>query len=136
PLIATLRHRLSFDAYTHMFFADHYREGWWSLWEPRWYTGFSVTSYPPLVHQFVAALSFLVGVEAAYAVTLFLIVAGLPAGVYAFARLFAGRRAAGYASLGAALLPSIFLAAHSFGQLTTLAGLVSTLFGLAVLGRY
>ena len=41
------RYRLSFDAYTHMLLADHYRLDWWSLWDTRWFAGFSVTSYPP-----------------------------------------------------------------------------------------
>jgi len=70
PLVAAARYRRSFDAYVHLFFADHYRRGWWSLWEPRWYTGFSVTSYPPLVHQVIALLSLPLGLEAAGAVVL------------------------------------------------------------------
>ncbi len=135
-LVATERYRLSFDAYTHMFFADHYRQAWWVLWEPRWYAGFSVSSYPPLVHQLIAALSLLVGVEIAWAVVLLGVVAALPAGVYALARQFVGHRAAGYAALTASVLPSIFLTAHTFGQLPTLAGLLAALFCLAVLGRY
>jgi uncharacterized membrane protein len=52
--ILTARYRLSYDAYTHMLFANHYAENWFSLWEPRWYTGFTVVSYPPLIHQFTA----------------------------------------------------------------------------------
>jgi len=51
--IITARYRLSYDAYNHMFFGDHYRLDWWTLWEPRWYTGFEITSYPPLVHQLI-----------------------------------------------------------------------------------
>ena len=60
-LIVTRRYRLSYDAYNHMFFGDHYRMDWWSLWEPRWYTGFPINSYPPLVHQLIGALSHLTG---------------------------------------------------------------------------
>jgi hypothetical protein len=119
-----------------MFFADHYRRTWWVLWEPRWYAGFSVASYPPLAHQLIAALSFLVGVEIAWAVVLLGVLVVLPTGVYAFARLFTGRRAAGYAALAASVLPSIFLTAHTFGQLPTLVALVGVLWGLAALGRY
>ena len=52
--ILTARYRLSYDAFTHMFFADHYARDWFSLWETRWYTGFNVVSYPPLVHQLIA----------------------------------------------------------------------------------
>ena len=42
--ILTARYRLSYDAYTHMLFADHYAADWFSLWEPRWYTGFEMIS--------------------------------------------------------------------------------------------
>ena len=136
PLVATARYRLSFDAYIHMFFADHYRQSWWVLWEPRWYTGFSVASYPPLVHQVIAALSFLTGVEVAWAAVLLSVLVALPSGVYAFARLFVGRRAAGYAALAAAVLPAFSLTAHAYGQGPTLAGLLGALWGLAVLGLY
>lgn len=35
------------DAFIHMFFADSYHRSWFDPWEPRWYTGFATTSYPP-----------------------------------------------------------------------------------------
>jgi len=136
PLVAAARYRLSYDAYVHMFFADHYRRDWWALWEPRWYTGFTVVSYPPLVHQLIAALSLLVGVEIAWAIVLLGVLIALPTGVYAFARVFVARRAAGYAAITSAVLPSIYLAAYTFGQLPTLAGLLAALWGLAALARY
>jgi len=136
PLVAAARYRLSFDAYTQMFFADHYQRNWWVLWEPRWYAGFTVTSYPPLIHQSIAILSFVFGVEIAWAVVLLGVVVALPSGAYAFVRLFVGPRTAGYAALTASVLPSIYLTAHTFGQLPTLAGLLATLWALATLGRY
>ena len=73
-LILTARYRLSYDAYNHMFFGDHYRMDWWSLWDARWYTGFAVNSYPPLVHQLIGALSHIVGIDAAFALILWMIV--------------------------------------------------------------
>ena len=136
PLVAAAHYRLSYDAYVHMFFADHYRRDWWALWEPRWYTGFTVVSYPPLVHQLIAALSLLVGVEIAWAIVLLGVLIALPTGVYAFARVFVARQAAGYAAITSAVLPSIYLAAYTFGQLPTLAGLLAALWGLAALARY
>jgi hypothetical protein len=136
PLVATRCYRLSYDAYVHMFFADHYRSAWWTLWEPRWYTGFSVASYPPLVHQIIALLSHIIGIENAWAIVLLSVLILLPVGVYAFAQQFVGRLAAGYAALTAATLPSIFLTAHTFGQLPTLAGLLGALWCLAALGNY
>ena len=65
-LILTARYRLSYDAYDHMFFGDHYRLDWWSLWEPRWYTGFEIVSYPPLIHQLIAIFIPAIGFDAAY----------------------------------------------------------------------
>ena len=66
-LILTASYRLSYDAYNHMFFASHYQVNWWSLWEPRWYTGFEVISYPPLVHQLIALLGQVIGVDKGFA---------------------------------------------------------------------
>src|SRR5690349_4427706 len=116
-LILAARYRFSYDAYVHMFFGDHYRMDWWALWDPRWYTGFFVTSYPPLVHQLIGLLSHLIGIDAAYATILWIIVTFLPLAVYCFARIFVGKAASGYAALGAAFLPSVYLTAHIFGQL-------------------
>jgi hypothetical protein len=135
-LILATRYRLSYDAYNHMFFGDHYRMDWWSLWDGRWYTGFPVNSYPPLVHQLIGALSHLIGIDAAFALILWATLTLLPLAVYAFARIFLGRSSAGYASLGAAFLPSVYLTAHTFGQLPTLAAAVTALFGMAALNQY
>ncbi len=135
-LILLARYHMSYDAYVHMFFADHYRIDWWSLWDARWYTGFFVTSYPPLVHQLIALLSRIIGLDKAFAFILWITVTLLPLSVYSFARIFVGKTSAGYASLGAALLPSVYLTAHIFGQLPFLFGTVLALFGAASLERY
>jgi O-antigen ligase len=135
-LILTGRYRLSYDAYNHMFFADHYRLDWWSLWEPRWYTGFEIVSYPPLVHQLIALPAKLIGVDTAFALVLWATLAAFPLAIYLFARIFAGRAASGYAALGAAFLPSLFLAAHVFGQLPTLFATLLALFGAAALADF
>jgi hypothetical protein len=31
--ILSAQYRLSYDAYNHIFFADHYLRDWWSLWD-------------------------------------------------------------------------------------------------------
>jgi hypothetical protein len=154
-------YRLSYDAFNHMFFADHYLHGWWSLWEPRWYAGFEVTAYPPLVHQIIAILARLAGlfiaglntananpssidpvgldaasVDIAYALLLWVVLSAYPLGVYAFSRIFSGRRAAGYAALGGALLPALFLSAHNFGQLPSITSSLFALFGAAALAQF
>jgi O-antigen ligase len=135
-LILTARYRLSYDAYVHMFFGDHYAKDWWSLWDPRWYTGFFVSSYPPLVHQLIGLFSRLVGLDAAFAIILWVTLTLYPLAVYAFSRVFAGKIISEYASLGAAFLPSIYLSAHTFGQLPFLFGTLLALFGAASLARY
>jgi hypothetical protein len=135
-LILTARYRISYDAYNHMFFGDHYRMDWWSLWDARWYTGFQVNSYPPLVHQLIGALSHIIGIDAAFALVLWSTLTLLPLAVYAFTRIFVGKASAGYAALGAAFLPSVYLTAHIFGQLPTLAAAVTALFSMAALDRY
>ncbi len=53
----------SYDALIHLFFADHYANSWFEPWDYRWYTGFTVHSYPPLVHQCIALLSYLGGLK-------------------------------------------------------------------------
>ena len=135
-LILAARYRLSYDAYNHMFFGDHYRMDWWSLWDARWYTGFYVNSYPPLVHQLIGALSHIIGIDAAFALVLWVTLTLLPLAVYAFARIFVSTSSAGYAALGVAFLPSVYLTAHIFGQLPTLAGAVTALFSMAALNQY
>ena len=134
--ILTARYRLSYDAYDHMFFGDHYRLDWWTLWEPRWYTGFEINSYPPLVHQLIGLFGRLIGVDAAFALILWAVLTIYPLAIYAFSRVFVGKAVAGYAALGAAVLPSIYQAAHTFGQLPTLTSGLFALFGLVALNEF
>ena len=96
--ILTARYRLSYDAFTHMFFADHYARDWFSLWETRWYTGFSVVSYPPLVHQLIAIFVPILGFDKAYALILWVVTTLFPLGIYTFSRIFTGRNASSYAA--------------------------------------
>lgn len=135
-LILSASYRLSYDAYNHMFFASHYQADWWSLWEPRWYTGFEVVSYPPLVHQLIALLGHLIGVEAGFALVLWAVLTAYPLAVYLFCRVFVGRAASSYAAFGTVFLPSLFLTAHVFGQLPTLFATLLALFGTAALADY
>ncbi|RPI99894.1 MAG: hypothetical protein EHM39_05730, partial [Chloroflexi bacterium] len=76
--ILAARYRLSYDAYTHMFFADHYRQNWWALWDPRWYAGFEVISYPPLVHQLIGLTGRVIGVDAGNALLASVVMAAFP----------------------------------------------------------
>jgi len=134
--ILTARYRLSYDAYTHMLFADHYAENWFSLWETRWYAGFTVVSYPPLVHQLIAIFIRMLGFDRAFALILWAVTSLYPLGIYAFARIFTGKTSASYAALASAILLPIYVTAHIFGQLPFLAGTLLALFSAASLDRY
>ncbi len=135
-LILTAQYQLSYDAYNHMFFADHYLQNWWSLWEARWYTGFPVTSYPPLIHQLMALIGRIIGVDASFGLLLWVVATAYPLAIYRFARIFTGVRAAGVAALGTAVLPSIYLVGLTFGQLPTLAATLLALLGAATLDDF
>jgi O-antigen ligase len=151
PFVLFHVQRNAYDAYTHIFFADHYQRAWWNLWEPRWYLGFSVASYPPLTHQLIALLGWpltaliqffapgpepypgafrWLGLESAFVVVLLTALALFPLAVRALARLFVGPRAADMAALCAIALPALNLSAWAFGQLPTIAATVAVLFAL------
>ena len=134
--VLTARYRFSYDAYTHMLFADHYAENWFSLWEPRWYTGFTVVSYPPLAHQLIALFIPILGFDKAFAFILWIVTTLYPAGVYAFSRIFTGRTASSYAALASAILLPIYVTGYVFGQLPFLTSTLFALFGAACLARY
>jgi len=134
--ILTTRYRLSYDAYTHMLFANHYAEDWFSLWETRWYAGFTVVSYPPLTHQLIALFIPLLGFDRAFALILWIVTTVYPLGVYAFGRIFTGKSAALYAALASAMLLPIYVTAHIFGQLPFLASTLFALLSAASLNRY
>jgi O-antigen ligase len=134
--VLTGRYHLSYDAYTHMLFANHYAEDWFSLWETRWYTGFTVVSYPPLTHQLIALFIPFLGFDKALALILWIVTTLYPLGVYAFSRIFTGRTSASYAALASAILLPVYVTAHIFGQLPFLTGTLTALLAAASLNRY
>jgi len=134
--ILTARYRLSYDAYTHMLFANHYAENWFSLWETRWYTGFTVVSYPPLVHQLIALFIPILGFDKAFALILWTVTSLYPFGTYAFSRIFTGKTSASYAAFASAILLPIYVTAHIFGQLPFITSTLAALFAAASLSRY
>jgi O-antigen ligase len=134
--ILSARYRLSYDAYTHMLFADHYANDWFSLWSTRWYTGFEVVSYPPLIHQLIAIFIPVLGFDAAFALISWLVTTLYPLSIYAFSRIFAGKTASSYAALASAVMLPIYVTAHIFGQLPFLAATLFALFGAAALAKF
>ena len=128
PLVAGGLFRYSWDAATHIFFADHYRRSWFSLWDPRWFGGFSVSSYPPLVHQLLALVSVPFGYDAAFGLLLLATLVLFPVAVWRFAQVFVSPAAATAAATIAPFVPGVALAAHAFGQLPTVVALTLALF--------
>jgi hypothetical protein len=109
----------SYDANFHIFFASHYLHHWFNPWNPKWYAGFSQTTYPPLPQMWVAMVSRIMGLDMAYmAVQLFAIVL-LTLGVYRFSLLWVDRRAASYAALASVFIGSESFLVYSAGQLGT-----------------
>ncbi len=134
--ILTARYRLSYDAYTHMLFANHYAQDWFSLWETRWYTGFTVVSYPPLTHQLIALFIPFLGFDKAFAFILWIVTSLYPLGIHAFSRSFTGKTSSSYAALASAMLLPIYVTAHIFGQLPFLTSTLTALFAAAGLHRF
>ena len=89
----------SYDANFHIFFASHYAHHWFNPWNEKWFTGFSQTTYPPLVHQWIALFSYVVGLTEGFMLVQLIAVLLLPISVYRFARLWVDDRAASYAAL-------------------------------------
>jgi len=114
----------TYDALIHLFFADHYASSWFEPWNYKWYTGFTVMSYPPLVHQSIAALSFIGGLKfGLFTVTLISIVLFIT-GVYRFSLLLTSHRSvAGYAAILAVFSSSFVETLHIFGQLPSIIGI-------------
>jgi hypothetical protein len=114
PLVAGGLFRDSWDAATHIFFADHYRRSWFSLWDPRWFGGFSVSSYPPLTHQLLAVVSLPFGYDAAFGLLLLTTLVLFPVAVWRFAQLFVSPAAPCRESVPEFSLSSSSCSANSF----------------------
>ncbi len=114
----------TYDSLIHLFFADHYANSWFEPWNYEWYTGFTVQSYPPLVHQSIALLSLVGGLKfGMFSVALIAIVLFIT-GSYRFSLLITSNKTvAGYASLLAVFSSSFVETLHIFGQLPSIVGI-------------
>jgi hypothetical protein len=129
-------HANTYDAFIHMFFGDHYHRNWFDPWEPRWYTGFATTSYPPGTHMGLAALMYIMPLRAAFVVMQLVGVLLLTVGVFRFSLIWVSPRAAGYAALTLVLASSVSETIHLFGQLPTIFSLGIFLNGLPYFHRW
>ncbi len=113
----------TYDNYVHTFFADHYRRSWFEPWENRWYTGFTTTSYPPLIHQLGALLSYFVSLKSAMLLVWMFVINNFVVAVYRYSRIWVSDTSALVAASFAIVCPSILEAMHVFGQLPTITGI-------------
>ncbi|WP_299762465.1 hypothetical protein [uncultured Dokdonia sp.] len=114
----------TYDALIHLFFADHYANSWFEPWNYKWYTGFTVTSYPPLVHQSIGVLSLIGGLKFGLFTVALLSIVLFITGVYRFSLLIsANRTVAGYAAILAVFSSSFVETLHIFGQLPSIIGI-------------
>ncbi|MBT8212731.1 MAG: hypothetical protein KJN71_06270, partial [Acidimicrobiia bacterium] len=135
-LLASGSYQRTYDAYVHIFFADHYAQDWFSTWETRWYTGFTTTSYPPGTHQLMGLLSGTTGLLGAFVIVQLVAVVALVIGVYRYARLWVGEDAARWAALLAVMSSAIAETIHVFGQLPTTFSLAALLHAMPALHRW
>ncbi len=114
----------TYDALIHLFFGHHYADSWFEPWNYSWYTGFTVTGYPPLVHQSIALLSYVGGLKfGLFTVAIFAIIVFIT-GVYRFALLLvANKTVAGYTAILAVFSSSFVETLHIFGQLPSIVGI-------------
>ena len=119
PLLLMKLPLKSYDTNFHIFFASHYVHHWFDPWNPKWYAGFSQTTYPPLPQQWVALVSWVLGLDMAYMAVQFVAILLLAIGVYRFSLLWVSPRAASFAALTSVLLGSESFLVYSAGQLGT-----------------
>jgi len=119
PLLLMKLPLKSYDTNFHIFFASHYLRHWFDPWNPKWYAGFSQTTYPPLPQQWLALISHVTGLDMAYMLVQFVAILLLALGVYRFALLWVDRRAASFAALASVFLGSECFLVYSAGQLST-----------------
>ncbi len=121
----------TYDALIHLFFAEHYTNNWFEPWNYKWYTGFTTLSYPPLVHQSIAALSLLGGLKFGLFVLTLIIIILFITGVFRFSLLITSHKnAAGYSAILAIFSSSFLETLHLFGQLPSILGIAILLHAL------
>ena len=119
PLLLMKLPLKSYDTNFHIFFASHYVHHWFNPWNPKWYAGFSQTTYPPLPQQWIALVSHVLGLDMAYMAVQFTAILLLALGVYRFSLLWVSARAASIAALASVFLGSESFLVYSAGQLAT-----------------
>jgi hypothetical protein len=134
PLLMMQYPSNSFDAHFHMSMAQHYAQHWFDPWNEKALGGFSQTTYPPLLHQWIAIFSHVVGLSYGFMLVMGSMLILLPVAVYRFAKLWVCERAASYGAFCSIFLGSLAIIAYESGQIGTVAA--TTLFLLAIPTAY
>jgi hypothetical protein len=121
PLLLMKLPLQSYDANFHIFFASHYVHHWFNPWNPKWFAGFSQTTYPPLPQQWIAILSRITGLDMGYMAVQMVAILLLVVGIYRFSLLWVSPRAASFAALASVFVGSESFLIYSAGQLATTA---------------
>src|SRR5579884_2593000 len=116
----------SFDAHFHMSMAEHYSHHWFDPWNEKALGGFSQATYPPLLHQWIAVFSHVIGLSYGFMLVLGAMMILLPVAVYRFAKLWVCERAASYGAFCCIFLGSLSILAYESGQIGTISS--TTLF--------
>lgn len=125
------------DAPTHIFFSSGYLNGWWNIWEPRWYGGYSKASYPPLSHQLIAIMTHLAGdLKLSYELVAWAFLSIAPFAAYRFSKSFVDEKSSIIAALLFVFLPSVRLTVFVFGQFAGFVGLVFLLLSVGAIGDF
>ena len=119
PLLLMKLPLKSYDTNFHIFFASQYAHSWFNPWNTKWYAGFSQTTYPPLPHQWIAAISPIFGLDMGYMVVQMVSILLLVLGVYRFSLLWVDSWSASLAALASIFLGSESFLIYSAGQLAT-----------------
>jgi len=116
-----------------IFLAQHYARSWFNLWNEQWFAGFSQASHPPLTQQWVALVSHLTGITAAFMLVQLCVIMFLALGVFRFARLWVDDLSASFAAIGSIFLGSLSMLVYQSGQLPATAAAALALHGAAYL---
>ncbi len=124
----------------HLFLASHYQKSPFSLWDPRWYGGFSVSGHPPFLHALMALTGSIprLGIERAYGLIVvasaLLLVTGvaLMVGELGAAKARAGSRRA---ALFLAVNPLLYFFLFPLGQTPFILGLALAAWATYALAR-
>ncbi|MCU1285214.1 MAG: integral rane protein [Acidobacteriales bacterium] len=133
PLLLMQLPAVSTGGSAQIFLAQHYSQSWFNPWNEKWFAGFSQTSYPPLTQQWVALISRVMSLTAAYMVVQLFAVILLALGAFRFARLWVDERSASFAAIGSIFLGSLSMLVYQSGQLPATAATALALHGVSYL---